>query len=347
MKFAFRGFAFASSLALALVVSGCGGGGGEGGGGTTGVTPQPTQALGINETNAKPVSANAVDAAQNTSATKGASSPLGVQVDTADGAPTMQAIAEAARFASQTFSASTLPRGVVVSETDPCTLGGTLSISGNVASSAGFSTGDSFTLTMTSCTLKVGTSTAVMNGSMTMTVAAGSLTGIPFHVVLAVAATNLSVTTGGVSVVSNGDTRLDWTANSATSQTLIASGSSMSSRETISGATHTTTMRNFSQTLVINGSTDTSTLSGTVETDSSKLGAGTVSYTISTPTPVSWNTTTRTPTTGVIKVVGANNTQVLVTINADSSVSIQLDANGDGVYEKTITSTTAELAGLV
>jgi hypothetical protein len=121
----------------------------------------------------------------------------------------------------------------------------------------------------------------------------------------------------------------------------------MSSRETINGATHTTTVRNFSQTLLINGNTDTATVSGTVETDSSKLSTGTVSYTISTPTPVTWDATTHNATAGVIKVVGANNSQVLVTINGDSSVTIQLDANGDGVYEKTITSTTAELAGLV
>lgn len=346
MTFAFRGFAQMGALSLVLVLSACGGGGG--GGSTTGNTPPPTQALSINETNAKPVSANAIDAAQNTSATKGAASPIGVQIGTAaGGAPTLEAMAEAARFASQSFSASTLPRGVVVSENYPCALGGTLAISGNVASTAGLSTGDSFTLTMTNCSMSVGTSTAVMNGAMSMTVAGGSLSGIPFHVVLAITATNLSVTTGGVNVVSNGDTRLDWTANSSTSQTLVASGTSMSSRETVNGATHTTTMRNYSQTLVINGSTNSSTLSGTVETDSSRLATGTVSYTISTPTPVSWDTTTRQPTAGVIKVVGANNAQLLITINADSSVTIQLDANGDGVYEKTITSTTAELAGLV
>jgi hypothetical protein len=343
MNFAFRAVALVP--VLALVLSACGGGAGAG---TTAATPQPTQALSISETNAKPVSANALDAAQNTSATSGAASPLGVQVDASNGgATTLQAIAEAARLASGAFAASTLPRGVVVSQTSQCTLGGTLAISGNVASSAGLSTGDSFSLTMTNCALSVGTSTAVMNGSLAMTVAGGSLTGIPFHVVLAVTASNLSVTTGGVSVVSNGDTRLDWTANSATSQTLTASGTSMSSRETINGATHTTTVRNFTQTLVISGNTDTATVSGTVETDSSKLGAGTVSYTISTPTPVTWDVTTHNVTAGAIKVVGANNTQLLVTINADSSVTIQIDTNGDGVYDKTITSTTAELAGLV
>jgi hypothetical protein len=346
MKFVFGAIALVP--ALALVLSACGGGGGGGGGGTTGVTPQPTQALSINETNAKPVSANALDTAQNTSATGGVASPLGVQVDAGNGsAPTLQAIAEAARFASSAFAASTLPRGVAINRSNVCPMGGSITINGNVAGSTGFSAGDSFTLTMANCGMQLDASTAVMNGSITMTVAAGSLTDVPFHVVLAVTVTNLSVTTGGVSVVTNGDTRLDWTSNSITSETLIASGNSMSTRETINGATHTTTVSNFSQTLVINGNTNTSTMSGTVETDSSKLGSGVVSYTISTPTPVSWDSTTNRATAGVIKVVGANNSQVLVTINGDSSVTIQLDANGDGVYEKTITSTTAELAGLV
>jgi hypothetical protein len=121
----------------------------------------------------------------------------------------------------------------------------------------------------------------------------------------------------------------------------------MSSRETINGVTHTTTLNNFTQVLTISGSTYTGTVSATVQTDSSKLGTGTVSYAIGTPTPVVWNPATRTATAGVIKVVGANNSQLLITINADGTVTIQLDANGDGSYEKTITSTVAELAGLI
>jgi hypothetical protein len=90
----------------------------------------------------------------------------------------------------------------------------------------------------------------------------------------------------------------------------------------------------------------TGSLTATVETDSSRLGGTTLSYTITTPTPVTWSETTGIPTAGVIKVVGANNAGLLVTINGDGTVTIQLDANGDGVYEKSITSTTTELASL-
>jgi hypothetical protein len=222
-----------------------------------------------------------------------------------------------------------------------------MTVSGKVASSAGLSAGDTLTITTNNCGLSVGSTTMTMNGQLAMSVVSGSITGLPFHVVIATTATNLSITTGGLTVVANGDARLDWTASTATSQTLIASGSAMSSRQTANGATHTNTIRNYTQQVTISGSTLVGTLSATVETDSSRLGSGTVSYTISTPTPVVWNATTRVASSGVVKVVGANNSQLLLTVNPDTSVTIQVDANGDGTYEKTVTSTTAELAGLV
>jgi hypothetical protein len=155
------------------------------------------------------------------------------------------------------------------------------------------------------------------------------------------------VAANGVTVVANGDARLDWTANSASGQTIVSSGTMLSSRETINGSVHTTVMRNYTQQLTINGSTATGSVSATVETDSAKLGNGTTSYSISTPTPVVWNLATRVPSAGTIKVVGANNSQLLLTINADASATIQIDTNGDGAFDKTITSTAAELAGLI
>jgi hypothetical protein len=121
----------------------------------------------------------------------------------------------------------------------------------------------------------------------------------------------------------------------------------MSSRETINGSTHTTVLRNYSQQLTINGSIATGTLAAIVETDSSRLGNGTTSYSISTPTPVVWNLATRIASAGVVRVVGANNSQLLLTVNPDTTATIQIDANGDGAFERTITTTAAELASLV
>lgn len=337
----------ACALAAAFLVASCGGGGG---GGTPAPAANTAPTIAITETNAKPVGANALDAAQSTSATRNAAGlPIGVQVNATDvGAPLLPALAEAARLAAQALPGAALPVGVAVNQSFACPLGGSFTLSGNAASATSISVGDTFTFSANACASSAGGSTVVLNGSMTMNfaTATSSLTP-PFHIVVNNTVSNLSVTSGGTSVVANGDVRLDWNAPSSTSQTLTASGTSMSSRETINGATHTTTLRNYSQTLTTSGSTYTGTVAGTVETDSSKLGSSPVSYTISTPTPVVWSATTHTASAGVIKVVGANNSAMLLTIHADGTVSIQLDANGDGTYEKTISSTVAELAGLI
>ena len=343
MAFHLRTLVFAGSFVLAA----CGGGGGSPGTGSGGVGSGP-QSVPITESNAKPVAANALDSTQNTSATSGASIPVGVQVDAASGVPEMQLMAEAARRAAQSFSAARLPAGIAISETDACSLGGTMTITGNVASPNGIGAGDTLSISMSNCSESIGGATFVMNGQMAFTVASGTIGDtLPFHVVLNVTLTNLSSQSAGVTSVASGDVRLDWTANSATSQTLTSTGTSLSSRRTVSGTTRTNTMLNYTQALTISGSTFSGTLAATIETDSTRLGNSTVKYTVTTPTPVVWTATSRLATAGVIKVVGANNSQLVATISANGAVAIQVDANGDNTFETTVTTTTSELSGLV
>jgi hypothetical protein len=188
----------------------------------------------------------------------------------------------------------------------------------------------------------------VMTGQMQITIASGFIgTTLPFHVVMQSTATNLSVTSGGITVVANGDSHLDWNATSASVQTLTATGTRLTNVETISGVTHTTTMRSYSQSVSLNGSTVTGSLQATIETNSSRIGATPVQYTVSTPTPVTWDSGTRVATGGVVKVVGANSSQLLLTLGAGGTATIQIDANGDGTFETTVTTNTAELAGLL
>lgn len=337
----FRALALVSTFVLAS----CGGGGG-GGSTSTGTASSGPQSVTITETNAKAVAGSALDAVVSGSAASDTSGlPLAVQVDTAAAAGTtrLQRIANLARSAANSYVATALPTGVSVSQTVGCAVSGTMTISGEVAGSSGLVAGDWLTVTMNSCVEAVGMS---MNGALTLRVISGSLTAtMPFHVVLQLTATNLTEVIDGVTEVTNGVVTLDWTATSATSQSLVATSSAISLRTSASGAKRT--LRDFSQTMTINGSTSGAYLTGTVETDSTSLGGTTVIYTISTPTPVVWDEVTGKITAGVIKVVGANNAQLLITINSGGSVTVQLDANGDGAFEKTITTTTTELAGLV
>ena len=340
-----RAFALISSLLLAA----CGGGGGGGGGGSTGGSTAP-QAVVITETNAKPVAADALEAVQGASATQGTSLVTGVDVQTeAVAKPTsIRAAAEVARLAASSFTGRTdLVTGVSISDSAACPSGGSLSLTGNVAGGSSLVPGDSITITANNCTMAVDGILTNMNGSMSMTIVSGSMpaTG-PFQVVVQFVFTDLSVQAEGTTVMVSGAARMEWTSSSATSETMVTSGTSLTVRETTGTTIHTSSMKNYTQSVSTNGSTVTSSLSATIETSSTRLGASGGSYTITTPTPVVWNSGTNVLSAGVVKVVGANGSQLVMTVTGSNTVSIQIDANGDGTFETTVSSTATELRAL-
>ena len=341
---------WALALIPSLLVIACGGGGGS-----SGAIMVPPQAVVITEANAKPVAANALDSAQSSSATQaGAGLLTGVQIEESSGAGfsiqnNFVWMVEAARgaLASVAPTASVIATGIAINATQSCALGGSVTVNGSVASAAGLSAGDNVTLDASNCKLNQQGVASTMNGRMSLTVNSGSLFTFPYHVVISVMTTSLSVQSGAVTVVSSGDVRLDWTAASATVQTLVATGSSLNSR-TMNGTTsRSSTWTNYTQSWSISGSTVSSSLAASVVTDSSRLGTNGASYTITTPSAVVWNSGTGVVSAGVVKVVGAGNSQLLATVGAGNTVTIQIDANGDGTFEKTITSTVDELKSLL
>jgi hypothetical protein len=343
MNFSVSGRAFA--LFSSLLLAGCGGGGGGGSaGGSTAAAPQ---AVVITEANAKPVAADALEAVQGASATQGTSLITGVEVQAdAAGKPTsIRAAAEVARLAAGSLTGRTdLVTGVSISDSANCPSGGAISLSGSVAGGSSLVPGDTITIAANNCTMSIDGVMTTMNGSLSMTIVSGSMPASgPFHVVVQFAFTNLSVQAEGTTVVVSGEARMDWTSSSATSETMVMSGASMTVRETTGTTTFTSAMKNFSQSVATNGSTVTSSLSATIETSSTRLGASGGSYTITTPTPVVWNSSTNVLSAGVVKVVGANNSQLVMTVTGNNTLSIQIDANGDGTFETTVSSTAAEL----
>ncbi|NPC58824.1 hypothetical protein [Caenimonas soli] len=340
-----RAFALVSSLLLAA----CGGGGGGGSSGTGGSTTAAPQAVLITETNAKPVAADALEAVQGASAMQGTNLLTGVEVQSESAAPAgIRAVAGIARVASASLAGRTaLASGVAISESAACPSGGGISITGNVSGGASLVPGDTITIAANNCKLAVDGVLTTMNGSLSMTVVSGSMPASgPFHVVVQYVLADLSVQAAGTTVVVAGTAQLDWTSSSITSETMIASGTSMTVRETTGTTTHTSAMKNYSQSVAVNGSTVTSSLSATIETSSTRLGASGGSYTITTPTPLVWNSSTNVLSAGVVKVVGANSSQLVMTVTGSNAVTIQVDANGDGTFEKTVFSTATELRSL-
>lgn len=335
----------ALAAATAALLASCGGGGGGSGGGASpiggGAQPVP-----ITESNAKPVSADALSSVRNTSAASGpATLPIGVQVDAARTGGTTLAMLAAARFAAGAARAP-LPVGIAMTETVQCPLGGSMTISGNFASTAAMMPGDSFTINAANCGVDESGVTAVMNGQMSITIVSGSMGTPPFRIVLQMTATNLSVTSGGATAVANGDARIDWSAASGSSQTLISSGTSMSTRETVGGTTRNSKMTNYTQGVTLLGTTVSATLAATVETDNPRFAAGGATYVVGTPVPVKWDAATGVVSAGSIGVTGAAGSRLTLDFTGNGNATISLDANGDGTAEKTIATTVAELASL-
>lgn len=333
-------YALSAVLGISML-AGCGGGGGGGGGGGSG-GGSPT-AVAITESSATAVSAHALENVQSTSATEGGGGLLtGVQVQTG-GTPTYAASVRALTKLVQPQQAAAT--GVAFNETVPCDIAGTVTYSGNVSGGDSLVAGDTITMTGSNCQMNIEGTIATMNGSFSMTVISGSIGDtLPFHIVLATTASNFSVSAGGEIEVFNGDMQLDWTAATATDETLVATGTSFSNRLTAGAVSFTSTWKNYTQSLAYDGSTVTSALSGTVETTSTKLGSSTgSSYEISTPTPLMWNSTTGDITAGQVRVVGASNSALLLTVTSTNTFSLQVDADGNGAYEATLTVTEPEL----
>jgi hypothetical protein len=185
-----------------------------------------------------------------------------------------------------------------------------------------------------------------MNGQMSITIVSGSMDTMPFHIVLQVNLSNLSLVSASVTTVASGDARFDWNAMTTMSQTMMSTGTSMTTRETIGGTTRTKTMTNYAQGISLNGTIVSGTLSATVETGHPMFGAGGGIYTVTTPAPVVWDAATGAVSAGSIQVVGAANSQLMMSFTGAGNATIALDANGDGTVELTTPTTVAELDSL-
>src|SRR4051812_38623453 len=116
-----------------LLLSACGGGGG---GGDSSPPPVTSGAVAIDATNQKAVAAHALDSATDIDAARSSASIVtGVQVDTGagGGGGALQLAAVARLLAANAPASVSLATGVTVNKTVPCTLGGSMTVSGQVS----------------------------------------------------------------------------------------------------------------------------------------------------------------------------------------------------------------------
>lgn len=330
------------AAAAAVLLGACGGGGGSGG---SAAQPAPV-AIQITQGNAKPVGAHAADSVQNTGAAQGSTGLVaGVEVQGggSGGASTLL-LAGVARTLARRGTAPALASGIEV--TEACDGGrGSMTVSGSVADPDRLARGDSLAISASQCSIGGDT----IDGSLTISVIDGQVSNpvaYPFRVALALVASNLSITTGGVASTSHGDVTLDWSATSDSVQTLLASGSSLANGTLQGGVSRSATWRHYSQSIHLSGTEVTSTLSADVESNSPQLGPGGGRYGVATPTALRWSTSTGLPVAGVILVSGAGNSRLKATFSLGGA-TLEVDADGNGSYESVVDSTAAELKALL
>jgi hypothetical protein len=333
----------ALSLLPLLLLAACGGGGGDGGSSTA----QPVQ-LAVTTTNAQPVAADALQTSGTTGVgATGAALVTGVQVEAASGGAAPLQLAGAARhLLGMVPPAPALATAATISQSATCTGGGTVSISGNVASSSQLSTGDQITITANACSEVVDGTSERLDGTLSITVLAGPFnatsTSFPKSVQLRIVAQRFSLVQGGQTTVSDGDLQISVVQSSSTVASTTLSAAVLSSTVSTASSSRQQTLRNYSQKIDQTSTQSVVTVSATVETNNTRLGGGTlVSYGLSTPAPLTLNASGA-YTGGSLRVTGAAS-GLLLTVNGTDTFILQVDANGDGIFESNSTVTRAQL----
>jgi hypothetical protein len=316
-----------------LLLAACGGGGGDGSSQATAVV--------ITSTNAKAVSADALDASTNLGAAGDPGVVLGVQVQgTAASNPTALAWLAPRLLAMAPARAAAVATGVAVNETVACD-SGSLNISGDVSGGQALVAGDILTFTASSCV----TDGTRLNGSMTIRITRGpydpQTMGYPRGVTMTITARNLRLTQGGVTVESTGAMELALDEASATSSQAVVTIDVLTNK--VGG--RTSTVKDYTRTATVSGAVTAIDVSGTVETQNTRLGSGTKRYAIDTIVPLAMNAGAFTG--GTLEVVGANAAALRLVVSGTDTFTIQMDLDGNGSFESSTTATRAELDALL
>jgi hypothetical protein len=330
------------SILMSGLLSACGGGGGGGGGDDA--APPPASGVSITTANAEAVSIeviNTVDLLEG--ASSGSTLITGVSIT-----------ANSDGFSYRDFVLTQLDKFTVVKQqqlssgvvgvvipaiTEPCSGGGTVTISGDVADPTldTFTAGDTLSAAFDNCS-EAG---ILASGSLDLIINTISVTfdDIDISVIM----TGFSVTDAGITFSSDGDMRLALTEDTSGNFGATFSGNSL----TVSEGGQTDTLSSYNYVLTGNDlSGDYSIdISGTI--NSTILGG---SVTFVTVQPFAGNDFIGTgdPTEGVLLMTSDfDGSQARLTAQPDGiNVMIEVDADGDGVYEGTVMTTWATLDSL-
>ena len=299
---------------------GCGGGGGGGGGGPAGLTPPSSTPVGVTAANATQVSATALKPAVGGGALATAG---GLETTSAPQARALtRALLAVARDSKTQLSASQSVVGAVA-QTVQCPYGG--SVTRDISAD-----GTSGTFAYNACSFVPG---ETISGSISVTGVSSASDGSHFSGNYSYDVTFTETGFSPVRIV--GSFSLDETCSNFSTRDCTSSftGTSLGAQQ---GA-ETWFITNFTITEAFVSSTQSSTITANYTVSSTALNG---SVAVITSTPLKILASARHPDTGVVVATGSNNSKARVTVlgsdpSAPDQVKIEVDANGDDIYEST------------
>lgn len=296
-----------------LLLAGCSSGDD---GGTAAPPAPPSAPATITVANAPTISGAVIDAT------------LGVQSfgTIFEGAPLPTANARAA-IHEQQADVLNIPIGP---ETTNCASGGTVTVSGDVASLGTFTAGDTLTIVFTNCDEGDG---ETLNGTFQFTIQTfeGDLVTELFNLVVTTTVNNFRVTEQAETTTVNGDITIGIDTRMSTMVTLTVSGNSLRA----TGPGFSDSVSNYSLVQEFDEGTLSYTLT-TAGTVASLDINGSVSY----QTTITFQGSVDSPpSSGELVITGANNATIrLIALDA-VNVRLQVDVDGDGAVDQTIDTT--------
>ncbi len=340
MKFARSYLSILSVVLTVLLFTACGGGDDS-----SDVT-DTTTGVSITPTNAEKITAKAVSSVDTVEgSTTAADFVMGVSISLPDSGFTypelvLRQLERLPTLASQSDTGSVT--GVVATETTECLDGGSVTVSVDVSDLNVLTVGDTITVTYNNCV----ESGIVLNGGMSITITevTGTLDGTPPYALgFKVIFTSLSMDDGSLVVTSDGDITMRLSDDGTGNVGMVLSGNSF----TTSAAGVVESLTNYRYDFVMNEISGAYSLDmqGTIE--STEIGGSVSFVTLTTFTGNDFGVTDN-PTAGVLLITTSiDNSQARITAQPDGIyVQIEVDADGDDLYETIIMTTWTELENL-
>jgi hypothetical protein len=318
-------------VAAAVLVA-CGGGGGDSGGtaagsGTTAASPLALTA------------SNYVAAGQevlSTSSVVQVSASLVTGVETANSAALLQfAQSKLDKLPAWFRDTPATVTGAVYTGVEACSGGGSMAYTLEDQGQLNvFDRGDSVTVRATNCR----ESGSVVNGTLVMT--ANSVTGTygvpPYAATVLVSYSNLASVASAGSMTFNGATAMSLNVPSITSVYTVTMQTNPSLNLTGNwGSTpYSSTLSNLNSSLTqnfVNGGSYYEAMEGSGTVVSSSLGTQSLAFVVAQPF-TRWLSDSY-PHSGQMVLTGANGSKVRITAQSNTQVLIELDADGNGIYE--------------